>query len=215
MADTFDMTTGQAHEFAMACGRNGLTRADIKLLSTGDNLRRSIDWLNGTTATPPEKPKLLEPVGSVPVAATQRFIAADHFVVDTSKKAKVKIAFLWDNFKTNFVPKVETDVPAGELKIHKLLRNSFDAPLIAELDPAHETYLADLWMMLLGQPNGEEKKDGLLVNGMANIFYIRDAKGVLWAVFACWYAADGGWNLRANSVAAPPPWNAGYQVVSR
>lgn len=215
MADTFDMTTGQAHEFAMACGRNGLTRADIKLLSTGDNLRRSVDWLNGTTVIPPAKPKLLELVGSVPVTATQRFVAADHFVVDTSKKTKAKIAFLWDNFKINFVPKVETDVPAGGLKIHKLLRDSVDAPIIAELGPAHETQLADLWAMLLRQPNGEEKKDGLLVNGRANIFYIRDAKGVLWAVRAYWLADVGGWDLYAYSVTSPDPWLAGDLVVSR
>ncbi len=49
--DTFEMSTGQAHEFAMACGRNGLTRTDIKLLSTGNNLRRSLDFLNGLAPT--------------------------------------------------------------------------------------------------------------------------------------------------------------------
>lgn len=47
--DTFEMSTGQAHEFAMACGRNSITRAEVKLLSTGNNLRRSLDFLNGAT----------------------------------------------------------------------------------------------------------------------------------------------------------------------
>lgn len=35
----------------------------------------------------------------------------------------------------------------------------------------------------------------------------------LWAVNANWY--DDGWNLNANSVENPNPWNAGNQVCSR
>lgn len=50
--DAFELSTGQAHEFAMACRRNELTRADVKLLSTGDNLRRSIDFLRGNQEQP-------------------------------------------------------------------------------------------------------------------------------------------------------------------
>ncbi len=38
---------------------------------------------------------------------------------------------------------------------------------------------------------------------------------VLWAVNANWNADNGGWNLNANSVTNPNPWNAGNQVVSR
>ena len=36
--DTFELGTGQAHEFAMACGRNGFTRENVKKLSEGNIL---------------------------------------------------------------------------------------------------------------------------------------------------------------------------------
>lgn len=206
------LSVGQAVEIQDACRRQEVTLAELKLLTSGTNLRRSINWLNGTAA-PAEKLKLLESVATVPVTATTRFVAADRFVADTSKKAKVKIAFAWDNFKNNFVPKVETDIQAGELKIHKLLRDSLDKPIIAELGANHETYLADLWAMLLEQPNGEKGK--LLVNGRANIFYIRDVEGVLWAVSVGWGPAYGGWVLCPDSVSFPAPWDADDQVVSR
>jgi hypothetical protein len=43
--DEFDMSVGQAHEFVLACRRNGLTAQDVKLLSGGDNLARSLAFL--------------------------------------------------------------------------------------------------------------------------------------------------------------------------
>lgn len=178
-------------------------------------LRKEPTWQNGPAVQSRERPKLLESIATVPVPATKRFLAADHFRLDTSRKAKVKVAFLGDIFKKNFVPKVETDLPAGELKIHKLLRDSVDAPITAELGAAHETCLADLWALLLRQPNGETKVGGLLVNGRANIFYIHDTQGVLWAVSARWNADDGRWCLYAHAVSDPIPWHADYRVVSR
>ncbi len=155
---------------------------------------------------------LLDFVATVVVSGAGRFVAADHFKVDTSRKAAVKIAFVWDNFRDNFA-KVEENVPAGELKLHTLRKASVDGPIIKELGEAHETYLADLWTMLEKQPNGE--KGNLLTNGYANIFYVRDKNGALWAVFAHWHSDDGGWSLFANSVTNPNEWNAGNQVASR
>lgn len=156
---------------------------------------------------------LLELVAKATVPGTERFVATDHFKVDTSRKAKVKIAFLWGNFRNNFLEKVEEDVPASELKIHKLLKGSLDAPIISELDEKHESYLSDLWAMLEKQPNGE--KGDLLTNRYANIFYVRDVKGALWAVLADWGSARGGWSLDALSVEGSGRWRAGRQVVSR
>ena len=53
----------------------------------------------------------------------------------------------------------------------------------------------------------------LLINGWANIFYIRDAKGVFCAVGVDW---DGdGWDVRARSVGCPRGWGAGGRVFSR
>jgi len=46
------------------------------------------------------------------------------------------------------------------------------------------------------------------------IYYIRDSKGVLWAVSAYWDSGFG-WDVGAYSVAGPGWWDAGCQVVSR
>ena len=61
------------------------------------------------------------------------------------------------------------------------------------------------------QGNGE---DGiLLTNGYANIFYIRDIKGVFWAVSCRWIG--GGWDVSASSVEDPRGWVGGGRVFSR
>lgn len=167
-------------------------------------------------AKPADPKKLLELVTTAPVAACEKFVAKEHFKVDISRKAKVKIAFLWDNFQKHFLPKIEDGMLAGELKVHKLLRSSLDAPIMTELgEPkVYSTVLADLWALLEKQPNGEEK-GVLLVNGYANIFYIHDVDGTLWAVNAPWFSGHGGWNVGALSVGDPSGWDGGVRVVSR
>lgn len=171
--------------------------------------------INIVPAKPADPKKLLELVTTVSVPACEKFVAKEHFKVDTSRKAKVKIAFLWDNFSKHFLPKTEEGVLAGEIKVHKLLQSSLDAPIMTELgDPtAYSTTLADMWVMLEKQPNGE--KGALLINGYANIFYIHDTEGNLWAVSARWYAAHGGWNVGAVSVGYPRRWFDGTRVLSR
>ncbi len=157
--------------------------------------------------------KLLEPVARFDAFSMAKFVAAEHFRVDIGRKAKVQITFLWDNFSMYFVPKIEEDVPAGELNVSKLLEPSLDARIIAELGERHETYLADLWSLLKQQPNGESGP--LLTDGKGNIFYIRDANGTLWTVNAFWNSGYGGWYLYIRSVESLRRWCDGLRVVSR
>ena len=44
------------------------------------------------------------------------------------------------------------------------------------------------------------------------IFYVADAKGVVWAVHARW--PGHGWGIDANPVTRPGVWRAGRLVVS-
>jgi len=78
---------------------------------------------------------------------------------------------------------------------------------------SYSTTLVDLWAMLEKQPGGEE--GALLVNGYANIFYIHDVEGNLWAVGAYWNSDVGGWCVYASSVEYPYGWLDGRRVVSR
>jgi hypothetical protein len=198
--------------FAMADLTGGQMNAIVKMLGGHDGALR---LLRGELKVVPTEPKkLLELVMAVSVPAVERFVAEDHFKVDTGRKAKVKIAALWDNFTACLLPKVEEGVLAGELKVYKLLQSSLDAPIMTELGDLRSfaTTLADLWAMLEKQPNGEQGP--LLTNSWANIFYIHDKDGKLWAVVAVWDAGSG-WNVEAYSVEEPDRWDDGVQVLSR
>jgi hypothetical protein len=167
----------------------------------------------GTLAT--EKPKqcktLLREVTTVSVGSSEKFVAAEHFT--NSSSAGIKF-WLGDNFKTNFFGKIEENVPAAELNIHTLTKASLHASIRAELGAEHEeTKLTHLYELLKKQPKGESA--ALLTNGIANIFYIRDTKGELWAVHAYWDVGNRDWYVYASSVAHPSEWHAGHQVVSR
>lgn len=159
-----------------------------------------------------EVKKILTLVAIVKVAAVEHFVAAEKFREGKTTDG-VKIAWLGDNFKTNFLGKTEEGIKEAELKIHKLDQNLLDAPIMNELGDTAETTLAHLWELLKRQPKGEEGE--LLVNGWANIAYIRDGSGELWAVNSRWRAGSGGWHVEALSVTHPLRWYAGSQVVSR
>ncbi|NCN52880.1 hypothetical protein GW950_00245 [Candidatus Wolfebacteria bacterium] len=152
--------------------------------------------------------ELLSPVGTVKVPGNDKFVASDHFT--TNSKA-VKIAWLGNNFEQHFLAKVEEPQSEVVLRYAKLKQGSSDKPILAELGDKAETTLASIWEFLKKQPNGES--GALLTNGYANIFYVRDAKGVLWAVDAYW--DSGSWGVYAYSVEDPFRWSDGSRVFSR
>ena len=146
-------------------------------------------------------------------ATTEKFITKDKFKVDTSKKAKVNISYLGDNFKSWFLGKVENPFPGSTLYGRQLNQNSVDGPILAELGGQEkaETSLNEIYAMMESQPNGES--GDLLNNGWANIFYVMDISGTLRAVSVYWN--DDGWHVYASSVEGPGEWNAGGRVFSR
>ena len=156
--------------------------------------------------------KLLEFVTPVKITAVKKFVASDHFKAGQTVDGVNYYSSFGDNFNAHFLPKVEENIQATDLRVHKLLRNSKDLGIRAEIgEDKEETNLAHLHQCLKRQGNGEE--GALLTNGYANIFYVRDTNGNLWAVSAYWY--DDGWRLRADSVGYSDDWYAGSQVFSR
>lgn len=157
--------------------------------------------------------KLLERLSTIALPAVKDFTAKEHFVVDTSKKAVVKVSYLSDNFKANFLQKVESDKVAEELAINKLLENSFDPIIITALggEAKVEITLGQFFAVFAKQPNGETGV--LLTNGYANVGYIRDTHGVLWVVGGHWY--DDGWNFFASPLDDPHYWYSGCRFLSR
>lgn len=157
----------------------------------------------------------LELVTTVVTPAIATFRALDHFKVDTA--GEVKIGYLGDNFCRFFLSgdgKIETDIVEATLRVHRLAKSSVDGPIIAELGGEHlaETTLAQMWELMKAQGHGQR---GNLLANYANIFYIRDANGVLWAVSCRWYSARDSWFVSAAPRATPCPWGDDSQVVSR
>ena len=162
----------------------------------------------------PPAPQLLIPVGTAIVAATTTsFVVRSRFVMNTKKNAPVKISFVSDYFKECFYGKTEEAFAGSTLNYGKLSRSSVDGPIIAELggEAKAETTLTEVYALMEAQKNGESGP--LLTNGYANIFYVRDAKGVLRTVFVYW--SGGGWFVSACDASNSNQWLGEDQVFSR
>ena len=157
---------------------------------------------------------LLEPITVVSAPAVTTFLAGEKFTVGTQDG--VKIGWIGDSFELHFQGREEIDVPAQSLRVHKLKKNSPDMPIIEDLggEDFVETNLATMWEQMKRQGLGQQGV--LLTNGWANIFYIEDDNGGLWAVYCSWNSARGAyWRVGARPVTHPDDWLAGNQFFSR
>lgn len=202
---------GQVHQLVNALEKAKWSEDDLTKLGQYQDKGSILAVLHGR-AEIVTKP-ILDLVTTTTLPAHDRFVVRDHFKVDTSDTAPVKIGYLGENFKKHFLDKIEEAGTECKLRIDKLLEDSLDKPILSDLSDRAETTMARVWQLLLLQPKGEEGK--LLTNGFANIFYVRDDKGVLWAVYVRWYSGCGDWDVEACSAEFPGRWDAGYQVISR
>lgn len=202
------VTTAQLEQVRKMAREKGICKDDFQKGLDSGIIASTLDKLK---AKPKTSTGLLTEVATVEVPAADKFVASEQFGPNNPDGIKF---FLWDNFRNNFLGKVEEKVPAATLAIRRLNRDSLDEPIRNELgSEREETTLAYLCELLKRQSRGE---DGvLLTNGYANIFYIRDANENLWAVSACWDSFDRGWDVHAFSVGYPDPWFGGRRVVSR
>lgn len=158
----------------------------------------------------------LDIVGTATVAATyEKFVTRDKFVVDDSGYAKVKISYLSELFIDWFIDKTEEPIQGSNIIAHDISRASFDPLIISELggEAKAETLLTELFWLIERQGHGEK---GLLctTNTKANVFYVRDIKGVLRAA-SCRWVCDTSWQLHACSVVRKCEWSVGHRVFSR
>jgi hypothetical protein len=156
-------------------------------------------------------------------ATTEQFVVKEKFVVNIEDDVQVKISSLWDNFTVWFLSgdgKIEDPKSDTKLYYRKLLKMAHNVPfkkgdraIISEFGGKVkvETTLTEMFFLMEKQKNCE---DGFLLNnGWANIFYIRDQKGVLRAVSVRW--RGGGWDVDAYFVGGQYEWDDGDQVFSR
>ena len=147
------------------------------------------------------------------VASGVKVAGAKRFVADKVSLKEANIGFTWSDFDNFFLGKVEENIQDATIAIHRLEKNSLDAPIRKELGQEREEItLTHFFDLLKKQSKGQEGH--LLVNGYANIAYIRDKHDKLWAVRALWPSYYRYWDVRAHSVVHPYEWGAGDQVLS-
>lgn len=115
------------------------------------------------------------------------------------------VRWMGGNFKVQFFDLPIPALGGTKLAIRKLKKNSKDGPILKELGEKAKISISQFHAFL--SANFESKE--------CFIFYMEGNDGNLWPVRANWNFDDGGWNVNANPVTNPNPWNAGNQVVSK
>ncbi len=104
-----------------------------------------------------------------------KFVVRDHFKVDTSRNAKVKICEVRNNFMNWFWNTVEDLPPTKAPNVFTLPRYMYDKDIILELGgvPKAVSSLGEMFRDMENQQDGPKSAAGLLLtNGYANIRYI-------------------------------------------
>lgn len=159
--------------------------------------------------TPAVKTSLLRLLHTYTSSKVEEFTVKDHYREGTVQG--VQIAFVTEEFKKLFYDKIEKHLSAALMCSHELLLDSLDPAIITDLGQNFKSTLAYLWDMLRLQSTGN--KSVLLTNDntKANILYIEDDAGTLWAVHVNW--TRDGWVFGVRSVGDLIKWSAGGQVL--
>ncbi len=104
-----------------------------------------------------------------------KFVVKENFVVDTSRRAKVKISGLGSNFRNWFLNTVENLPPVGKLDQFILPESMYDKDIVVKLGGVAKaiTSMGKVSGLMELQPEGPESDPGQLhTDGKANIFYV-------------------------------------------
>jgi len=159
----------------------------------------------------------LRRLATIAIPIIKSFKASNNFIIDSSEWAKVKIDGLGTDFEKYLLPKIEKDtVAAEELTMNFFGYDHTDTDIIAALggETNVEITLGQYFAAFAKQPKGEE--GALTTDGHANTGYIRNSKGVLYAVAGRWGRRPDGWHFDANPLdGAGNNWSGGGQFFSR
>ena len=156
--------------------------------------------------------KLLKLVTTVPIPKCGYFDASLHARIDLSDEATVRVAEISMSFRREFSQKIEPGCAAASLKVYSLLQSSIGFPILRGLGGEAEVLLARFWHLLEKQGRGQA--GALLLNGHANVAFIRNQKGELRMVSARWNAAERGWILGALPITDQFGWLANCQIIA-
>ena len=162
----------------------------------------------------------LELIGTVLIPTiTESFVAKEKFVVNIGCDAQVRIIFLGSNFIGWFLSgKGKIENPIGEhllyyTRLRKTWVDDLAISFIIELggEDKSETTLSEIFYLIRKQ--GKGNPGVLLRRGLANVFYVRDVKGVLRTVRVFWHC--GGWYVDACLIMHQYWCHNGHHIFSR
>ena len=153
------------------------------------------------------KKLLLRHLETLEVKGAKKFVAKEAFQIGTGPQREVPIISVGDNFKRDYIPKIEENVEDASVRIHELLETSRDIPIVAELgnEEGAETTLTHFHGVLAAKHAAGDHS--------WTVGYIRDKNGVLGVVNAYWDVV--GWSVFASPLGLPDGWLAGGRVLSR
>ena len=155
---------------------------------------------------------LLMPVTSKTAKAIATFVVTEYFKMDSSKKARCKIMALGNDFRENFLGKVEENIPARTLVVSELQEHSRSQDILALLGDRAETALAHVFELLCDQRNGET--GALNADGRGNVVYARDMTGTLRDMSLTWFNQPRGWFIDSFEIGGQHGWPRTSRVVS-
>lgn len=208
-----NLTRGEDNGGFQILEKRGITEDDWRRLLSNENLAQKVAEQFIASRAPIKVEPLLEFVGRITVPSTTgRFDAEMWFKLNRQANGLPQISDLGVNFKNWFMGKEEKPIGETNLFSHQLKWSSLDSPILTTLggEERAETTLTAIFCLMSLQKTGQT---GHLLNGYANIFYVRDVSGLLRAVRVHW--GSGGWVVGAHPVGRPVPWGADDRVFSR
>ena len=137
----------------------------------------------------PAPPALWQNVTTVGVPAMTKFIPAVAIKLN-KKKGRAIVRYIDPSVERLMAGLVEENVPAGNLRVDRLLRVTQTRDILKVLE-ARFVYFSDIWVLVERQPEGPASSVGVLhTDGKANLFKVV-INGIVWLVGVDWdYWAD-------------------------
>lgn len=220
-------TSGQARAFnAMTVSR--IDEETLKQIDS-EKFQKAIDkpeefisnfiaWINnGCGITQQVVARILKNltfVCEIIIGNVAEFVVGEKFQYRAKDKVGIQL-WISDNFMNWLIKPIKNKkvslTEGKKLEKLSLVKPMHDTEIQIELQNlnliAVEIFLPLLWNMLSLQKNGEEKEDGLLTNGYANIFHVKLEDKSVVAVDVHW--SDDEWDLDAMGFGYAFRWGNG------
>lgn len=142
------------------------------------------------------------------------FFAKNHFTETARGDAALKLAYISESFKNDFLAFEVPPEPQVEYAVYELNKRLVAKRILKVLggETKAEISIASFCTLLEAQGRGEPGV--LFTDGLHNLAFVRNAKGSLCNIEAV-YGADGnGWSLRNHANGPESGWPAGSRIVS-